>query len=157
MASFVVMESPVDRAPRDPLFVRDGFSWIGFLLPLVWLLWHRLWIEAVLTFAVLFVLGAVAESAGLGAAAPLVSLIAGLYIGIDGAAIRLAALERRGWREWGVIEARDATDAEIRHAVATGDASEPDFAPREILPDPREARPAAAHSALGLIGYSGGR
>ena len=38
---------------RDLAFVRDGFSFLAFLLPPLWLLWHRLWIEAVLAFAVL--------------------------------------------------------------------------------------------------------
>ena len=46
MASFVVMEPPLDRATRDELIVRDGFHWLGFFLPLLWFLWHRLWIEA---------------------------------------------------------------------------------------------------------------
>ena len=33
------------------VLVRDGFSFLAFLLPPLWLLWHRLWIEAALAFA----------------------------------------------------------------------------------------------------------
>ena len=55
MASWIVMQPPAARARggADATFVRDGFSLLAFLVPPLWLLWHRLWIEAVLAFAVL--------------------------------------------------------------------------------------------------------
>ena len=54
MASYVVMEPPGasrNDAAAGAVLVRDGFSFLAFLLPPLWLLWHRLWIEAALVFA----------------------------------------------------------------------------------------------------------
>ncbi|TIW44359.1 MAG: DUF2628 domain-containing protein, partial [Mesorhizobium sp.] len=48
MAVYVVMEPPGLGEKPDVTFVRDGFSWLGFLVSPLWLLWHRLWIEAAL-------------------------------------------------------------------------------------------------------------
>ena len=36
------------------LFVKDGFSWPAFFVPLLWILWHRLWLT--LVWYVVFVL-----------------------------------------------------------------------------------------------------
>ena len=41
------------RDAADAAFIRDGFSFLAFLLPPLWLLWHRLWIEAALALAAL--------------------------------------------------------------------------------------------------------
>ena len=47
MASWIVMQPPDRTRDADLAFVRDGFSVFAFLVPPLWLLWHRLWIEAV--------------------------------------------------------------------------------------------------------------
>ena len=69
MAIFVVMEPPAANAAEAAeraVLVRDGFAFLGFLVPPLWLLWHRLWIEAALAFAVGVGLTALGETAGLG-------------------------------------------------------------------------------------------
>ena len=63
MAIYVVME-PRRGAEADEVYIRDGFHWLGFLLPLVWLLWNRLWIETVLLLAVMLGLGVLGETSG---------------------------------------------------------------------------------------------
>ena len=48
MAIYVVMEPPAARpneASDGAVFMRDGFSLLALLVPPLWLLWHRLWIE----------------------------------------------------------------------------------------------------------------
>jgi len=57
MAIYVVMRSPAGgNNAEDARFVRDGFTWLGFLAAPLWLAWHRLWIEAALTFPVMVLL-----------------------------------------------------------------------------------------------------
>ena len=112
VALYVVMEPP-RRA--DAVLVRDGFHLFGFLTPPIWLLWHRLWIEAALAFAAATVLAVLGEALGLGLAGSLLSLLVSIYVGIEGAALRIAALRRRGWKEWGVVEADNFDDAEARY------------------------------------------
>lgn len=153
MSVYVVME-PQKRG--DAVLVRDGFHLFGFLTPPLWLLWHRLWIEAVIAFAAAMVLGVLGEIAGLGLAGSLLSLLVSIYVGIEGAALRLAALRRRGWREWGVVEADSLDDAEARYLIEAGphesdERREPNLT---ALPQPTSSY---RHSgpALGLLNYPG--
>ena len=151
MAIYVVMQPPAGgNKAEDAIFVRDSFTWLGFLVAPLWLAWHRLWIEAALTFAVMAILSVAGERLGLEGAGSLLSLLISLYIGFEGQDLRIASLRRRGWREWGVVEAGNLADAETRHAVETGeDAEEPAPMPR-IVPDASHARPPQTGMALGL-------
>ena len=97
--------------------MRDGFSLLAFLVPPLWLLWHRLWIEAALAVAALVLAAGLPKLTGFAVAAPLLSLLVSIYVGLEGNALRIAALRRRGWREWGVVEAGNLDDAETHYAV----------------------------------------
>ncbi len=167
MASYVVMEplagagmghSGEDRA----VLVRDGFHFLAFLLPAVWLLFHRLWIEALVVVAVTMALSGLGSVAGLGNAAPALSLLVSIYVGLEGSALKLAALRRRGWREWGTVEADNAADAEIRYlseATARIEDVEGDEAasgwPSPAASTPFSAPRHASGPALGLFAYPG--
>ncbi|AZO35327.1 DUF2628 domain-containing protein [Mesorhizobium sp. M2A.F.Ca.ET.037.01.1.1] len=150
MAIYVVMEPPAGKKAEDVHFVRDSFTWLGFLFSPLWLAWNRLWIEAVLAFVVMAVLSALGERLGLEWAGSMLSLLVSLYVGFEGQALRIATLRRRGWREWGVVEAGDLADAEIRFAAEVDDHEpEPTPMPR-IIPDASLARPPQTGMALGL-------
>ena len=157
MAAYVVMEPP-GRPPEDArdraAFIRDGFSVIAFLVPPLWLLWHRLWIEAALVFAASVGLGALGEIAGMGAAGAGLSLLVSLYVGLEGAALRIAALTRRGWRDRGVVEAGSREEAEIRYLAAV-DADSDGEAVRPASAAPVRTMPTASGPALGLFSYPG--
>jgi hypothetical protein len=118
MASWVVLEAPPGAAPGEELVLtRDGFSFLAFLFPPLWLLWHRLWIEAIAAFAVLMVAAALESTLGLAVSAPL-SLLVSIFVGLDGNAMRIARRRRRGWSSIGVVDAGSADEAETRLAEA---------------------------------------
>ncbi|AZO17398.1 DUF2628 domain-containing protein [Mesorhizobium sp. M2A.F.Ca.ET.043.05.1.1] len=150
MAVYVVMESPAGNNAEDIRFVRDGFTWLGFLFSPLWLAWNRLWMAAVLTFIVMAILSATGEKLGLEWAGSMLSLLVSLYIGFEGKNLRIASLRRRGWREWGVIEAGNLADAETRHALDAGEKCEEQAALPRIVPDASLARPPQTGMALGL-------
>ncbi|RAZ75266.1 DUF2628 domain-containing protein [Mesorhizobium atlanticum] len=151
MAIYVVMQPPAGgNKAEDAIFVRDSFTWLGFLVAPLWLAWHRLWIEAALTFAVMAILSVAGERLGLEGAGSLLSLLISLYIGFEGQDLRIASLRRRGWREWGVVEAGNLADAETRHALEAGEESEERPALPRIVPDASLARPPQTGMALGL-------
>lgn len=162
MASYVVMEPPaageVGTAERAVL-VRDGFSFLAFILPVVWLLWRRLWIEAILVLAASIALVALSRATGLGFVGGAVSLLVSLYVGLEGQSLRIGALRRRGWREWGVVEGGTMAEAEIRYLAGPapqGDAPQRAAPEAERRPAPTvQARPAPAGPALGMLGYPG--
>ncbi|MBZ9862648.1 DUF2628 domain-containing protein [Mesorhizobium sp. CA12] len=149
MAIYVVMAPPAGNKAEDAIFVRDSFTWLGFLVAPLWLAWRRMWIEAALTFIVMAILSVVGERLGLEGAGSLLSLLVSLYVGFEGQGLRIASLRRRGWREWGVIEAGNLADAETRHVLETGEESEEQPLPR-IVPDASQARPPQTGMALGL-------
>ncbi|RUX77745.1 DUF2628 domain-containing protein [Mesorhizobium sp. M7A.F.Ca.US.006.04.2.1] len=156
MATYVVMEPPGRSEKADATaFVRDGFTWLGLLVPPLWFAWHRLWIEAALTFVVMGLLSMLGQKLGLGLAGSLLSLLVSLYVGLEGQGLRIAALRRRGWHEWGAVEAGWLDDADTRYALeAEALADEVVPAPR-MVPDAAFARPAQPGIALGLTHIPG--
>ncbi|SFN57624.1 Protein of unknown function [Mesorhizobium sp. NFR06] len=150
MAIYVVMQPPAGRKAEETILVRDSFTWLGFLVAPIWLAWHRLWIEAALTFVVMAILSVVGERLGLEWAGSMLSLLVSLYIGFEGQGLRTAALRRRGWREWGVVEAGSLGDAEVRYVLETVDDGEEQAAMPRIVPDASLARPPQTGMALGL-------
>lgn len=159
MAIYVVMEPPRHGAAADEVYVRDGFHWLGFLLPVVWLLWNRLWIETVVLLAVMLGLGVLGETSG--SAEILVggmTLLVSIYVGLEGSALRIWALRRRGYAEWGVVEAGSRADAELRYLSGR---SEDEAVDQRPLPPIRQgSAPSQSSSAgnepeLGLFGYPG--
>jgi hypothetical protein len=156
MAAFVVMEKgrAPDGSPESLAFVRDGFHWPAFLLPVLWLLWHRLWIEAALTFALTVALSAALQMLDFRAYAPVATILIAIFFGLEGAALRVRALARRGWREWGVVEAPRLEDAELRYAGAREAEEEPaDEVPGPPWAHRADARRLAAPSSIGLVPY----
>jgi hypothetical protein len=120
MTIYTVHEPP----PRDEdaaadtdrfVFVRDGFYGWAFLLGPLWMLWHRLW---------LVLLGYIALTAALQiglwflAASGLVKFVVGvlisLLIGMEAASLRRWTLNRRKWKNLGVVVASDVETAERR-------------------------------------------
>lgn len=162
MASYVAMEPPsgAGGAKDRVVLVRDGFHILAFLVPALWLLFHRLWIEALAIIAISMALAGAGSAAGLGNAAPALSLLVSLYVGLEGPALRLAALRRRGWHERGVIDADDEDEAEIRYLAGSGDVPEeaaamPPAAASVLLPPGSSRMPAGP--ALGLFALPKGR
>jgi hypothetical protein len=115
---YSVYEPPVPEtdvvARADRLaFVREGFSWVALLVPLVWLLYHRMWIESLVLLLVYvglqFAFGGDAQGQALAAWA---SLAISVLFAFEASDLRTASLERRGYRLAGVTSGRDRVDAE---------------------------------------------
>jgi hypothetical protein len=115
MRFFTIHERPAQTAGGDPdvLAVASGFRWLAAVMPLLWLLWHRLWLGLTLyiLFSILlgiaFALGDIAEPA-----ATAIGLAVSLLIGFGAADYRRWTLERRGWQLVAVLRADSARDAE---------------------------------------------
>ncbi|OBQ67494.1 DUF2628 domain-containing protein [Mesorhizobium erdmanii] len=156
MAAYVVMEPPGRSEKVDTsAFIRDGFTWLGFLVPPLWFAWNRLWIEAALAFVVMGALSMAGQNLGLGLAGSLLSLLVSLYVGLEGQGLRIAALRRRGWHEWGVVQAGRLDDADIRYALDVEAQTEETTPAPRMVPDAALARPAQPGMALGLTHVPG--
>lgn len=159
MASFVVMERRAAGGGRDVEFVRDSFHLLAFLFPLFWFLFHRLWIEAAVTLALIVAFAVLTSWAGYPAHWPL-SLIVSLFAGLEAPALRLAAMRRAGWSEQGVIEADDNFAAEARYAAELDEDEPPAEKPANAGPTATDAAfppRTAPGPALGLFSYPDAR
>ena len=157
MAVYVVMEPPGaagSEAEARAVFVRDAFAVMAFLLPPLWLLWHRLWIEAAIAVVAAVALSALGDVAGLGFTGGALSLLVSILVGLEGPALHINALARRGWRQWGVVEADGRDEAEIRYVAGRVPVDAAAGRPAASLL-PAQGRPAASGPALGLLSYPG--
>jgi hypothetical protein len=103
---------PEDRADKL-VFVKEGFSWPALLVPGLWLLYQRMWIELI-AFVFFFAVLAWAFGPSDQAQAPLgwASLALVLLFAFEANDLRRASLERSGYRQVGtaVGSGRDAAE-----------------------------------------------
>ena len=158
MATFLVLIPPgAQKGDEKARFIRDRFSWLALVLPVVWLLWHRAWLAAALAFAVQSLGSAVADHPVFGLAGLGLCLATGLLVALEGPSMVVAGLERRGWTVDAVIAADDRETAEEIYDMETsaGEATALESA-RPLLPasETSERRHAPM---LGLVGFKEGR
>lgn len=120
MAVYAVFEPPQRDRDMDAhaarfAFVRDGFSWGAFIFGIVWMLWHRLWLVSALFVIVLAALAVAASTAHLPAGlAFAIWFLIKLLVGLEASTLRRWTLERRKWRDLGIVVANNAQTAERR-------------------------------------------
>jgi hypothetical protein len=124
MASYVAMEPADDQTGEQAIFIKDAFAPLAVMLPVVWLLWHKLWVEAGVALLVLLAATAAFEWLGLAELAGLAAFLIGLYVALEGSALRILAARRKGFSEKAFIDAASIGDAEehyflTRRTVAT--------------------------------------
>lgn len=161
MASYVVMEPP-EGDLEQAVLIRDGFAFLAFIMPFLWFLWHRMWLEALAALAAALVIGALGTLEGWSVTATVASLCLSFFLALEARNLRVAMLERRGWREWGVVDAAGCDEAEIRFmagllsdkAEARNEPSPPALSER---PAPARGPGRASEPALGLFTYPGAR
>ena len=136
-------------------FVKEGFAWLALIVPALWLLYHRMWIEFVIFMALIFGLewafGAEgAEIAGL------LSLAITVLFAFEANDLRGAMLERRGYRLAGVATGRGRQEAErsfftgwLRQQERPRRGVSP---PEKITPGAKPAAPSRSRGGDDVIG-----
>jgi hypothetical protein len=119
MAAYSVFAPPLSHAGAEGAerfkFVRDGFSWLAFILGPIWMLFHRLVLVVILWLAIVFLLGAAMRLFGVpSATAALVFLLLAFLTGLEASTLQSWTLKRRGWREVGIVVADELEAAEQR-------------------------------------------
>jgi len=107
---------------REAVFVREGFSWGAFFFSVLWALRYRMWVTALLIFAVSVALEFAADLLRLD---PITDAAIGvalaLIIGWEGNDWRRRSLDRRGYVTAAVIAAESLLEAERRFFARTAD------------------------------------
>ncbi len=121
-------------------FIRDGFSWAALLIPVLWLLWNRMWLVFLGYLAIALALETGAYFVP-GLAPGIVATCFGILFAFEANELRRWSLERKGWRFAGVVAGSNRDECETRFFSAwnTPDrtaTSQPDFVPASALKIP---------------------
>lgn len=161
MAIYTVHEPPPRRheTSADPdrfTFVRDGFYFWAFLLGPAWMLWRRLWLVALMYFAlsVGLQLGLWALDAPEGARF-LVWLLLSLLIGFEAGTLRRWTLTRHGWKNVGLVVADDIDTAERQFFAAWMQRAPAPIAASNAPPPPGKFPRPAEGGIVGLFPQPG--
>jgi hypothetical protein len=157
MATFLFLIPPGAKSRDEKArIVRDRFSWLAFVVPVVWLLWHRAWLAAALAFAVQSLGSAIGGHPAFGLVGLGISLATGLLVALEGSSVVVASLERKGWTVDAVISAGDRETAEEIYYMEnqSGNVPAPDGA-RPVLPASETSGRRHA-PMLGLVGFKEG-
>jgi hypothetical protein len=119
LVTYTVHEPPNVSANRlesaeQLLFVKDGYSWPAALVPPLWLLWKRMWLDFAIYAGGTGLMVWALTSMGATNTTSALLLIIQIVFGFEAGALYSAALERRGWRSVGTVTGRNSEDAERR-------------------------------------------
>jgi len=116
MRVYTVYVPPYSNSDRDPILVKEGFSWPAFVFGIFWALWHRMWLVAIALAFFLVVVGAAMDAFGLDPITQgIVSLAVAVLVGAHGNDWRRKKLARLGYRDMGVVAARNIDEALRRY------------------------------------------
>lgn len=114
----------VYRVPASPsenvTFIKDGFSWPAFFVPLIWLVVKRLWLEFVLYVAAVLAISALPWLLHLpDTFVGLLSVLLHFWLGLEGNNLLRRSLERRTFLEEGVAMGQNREEAELHYFSRT--------------------------------------
>ena len=143
---------PRHAVPDEPAaieaatIVRDGFVWPAFLFTVLWFLWHRLWIAALIVAAALAVLVGTGVALNLRPGyAALAALLFSVLLGMEGSTLRRWTYARRGRGTTDVVTAGSLAEAEAKFVarLAAGVSAS--------APVPLRRQPVSAAPVIGLF------
>ncbi len=144
----------IRAAAEDVRFVREGFNWPAFLVPLLWLVIKGMWIVLLVALAV--EIAFIAAGKGLELSDSVLTILGlglNLVMGFAGNDLYRWTLARGGWREIGLAAGGDRDVAEYRFFADLMQAVPvPPAPPTPSLPLPASPM----HDALGLFRHPGG-
>ncbi len=119
MTVYAVYEPPSEATDLESradglVFVKEGFSWGALLVPAIWLIYRRMWLELIAFIALLALLGWLFGGSGAGKTIfGWVALAITVLFAFEANDLRGAALERRGYRTAGLAAGSDRDSAEL--------------------------------------------
>ena len=160
MASYLILTPPggPDKNQVRTRFIRDGFSWMAFLFPTLWMLFHRLWLQALAAFLLQSIGWELIHRPGFFAAGLAILLGVHILAALEGSHAAYRNLLAGGWRTEGLVSAPNLATAEEIHFSDIEPKAEENIRSNnwDIPPSPNN-NPSRGGPGFGLPGYDGGR
>jgi len=108
-------EDDVTARSEKIVFVREGVAMWALFFPLIWLLYHRMWLMMLAYLVVVFAIGALVSAAGLPEMiGGLITMALSFLLALEGNDLRRWALARKGYTLADVTSGRDTAECEQR-------------------------------------------
>jgi hypothetical protein len=165
---FFVMAPPLPDGP-DPeweaehmVFIKDGFSLMALLVPVLWLFWHRMWLPLLAYLVYMVALSSVELGFG-NLVSTVIAAGLGILFALEANNLRRWSLGAKGWRTVGEAVGRNRNEAEFLFfrdwagraapAAATGAAKPPAEKPmrQPATPRPVAQKPDDEPAIFGLF------
>jgi hypothetical protein len=118
------------RAAERIVLVKDGLCWPGLFIPVIWMLFRRLWLGLLLYVLAMAAVGAAAYSLEIGENAErLLFLLPNVWVWLEGNDLRRRKLARVGFVQSAAVLGKSREDAEQRFFAAWTRASASPVAP----------------------------
>lgn len=149
------METTTDKY----VFVRDGFYVWAMIAPVIWMLYHRLWLALAGTIVLAVAMGFALSRLGVGSGTVLIAFgLISILIGLEAASLRRRKFSGRKWCQLDVVVADDEEAAERRffdrHAGQIAPSASTPWADRgpQQPSSPAPYQPQAVSGANDIIG-----
>jgi hypothetical protein len=120
MRVYTVHIPPATRHQADPVLVKEGFSWPAFFFGPIWALAHRMWLVAVALVALDLIVSVALDATRISSVTEaVISLAIAVLVGAHGNDWRRRSLDRHGFRDAGVVAARNVDEALARYLDTT--------------------------------------
>ncbi|MEO1702941.1 MAG: DUF2628 domain-containing protein [Pseudomonadota bacterium] len=117
MPRYVVLESDIETKGQKIRVMRDGFAVLAIGFPLPWLIFHRLWFEAIMLLPFLLAISMFSNHSDTMGIVLIGNLALGLVIALEGDGRIIARMKRSGFREVATVaEAENLNEAEFHVA-----------------------------------------
>ncbi len=165
MSVYTVYEPPLRAGELTPgpdrfVFVREGFYFWAFVFAPLWMLWHRLWLVLLLYIVIAAGIENASYYAGVGTAGvAVIQLALSFLVGLEASTLRRFTLNRRGFRNVGIVVGDDLESAEQRffnawvETESSRPAAPPPASPAPVARVPPVSQP---HDIIGLFPEPGG-
>lgn len=135
MKTFTVHARPDHASPDEaeaPVLVKEGFSWLALLFPLLWLLFNRMWLVLLGWLAVGVAIAAVGTIwPATEGATTILAFVFAVWFAFEANGFRRWSLTRKGLPVVDVVAGRDRWEAERGYYLrAEMGAAAPSYAPR---------------------------
>lgn len=105
----------INKSLEDTVFVRDGMAWPCLVIPVAWMLWHRMWVPAAIVFACSLAIAAIGKVGGDQVLANLIGFGFQFLVAFEANDLRRWSLGKAGYKEAGLVAADNLAEAEIRY------------------------------------------
>lgn len=105
MKLFTILGQSQEIKDQEDLFaIRDGFSFLAFLIPPLWFLWRGMWLHAGLSLLALIVVALIPVEV----LQVVLSLVIALWVGFEARFLHLEFLQKLGLVVLGQVQAQDS-------------------------------------------------